>query len=173
MEEAGRERCAPVDPVEFRKVLGRFASGITVITAVEAGETRGMTANAFVSVSLEPPLVLISVDRRARMNEALAAGRRYGVSILSEDQEVLSRHFAGQPQEGREVPFIVRDGIPVIEGAVACMVCDVVDIHPAGDHILYIGEVKDLDYRDDTPLVFYTGSYRNLQVQVIEEPFWW
>lgn len=162
-----------IDPHRFRETLGRFASGITVVTTMHEGEIHGMTANAFVSVSLDPPLVLVSVDNRATMHEILPKSKRYGVSILAVEQQALSQHFAGQPQEGLEIPFVRRNEVPLLAGAVAHLVCRVVDEYPAGDHTLYIGQVEYLDYRDGAPLLFYTGKYQNLEVQVRETPFWW
>jgi flavin reductase (DIM6/NTAB) family NADH-FMN oxidoreductase RutF len=170
MRQSGR---VEVDPRRFRETLGRFASGITVVTTMHEGEVHGMTANAFVSVSLDPPLVLVSVDNRANMHDILPKSKRYGVSILAEEQQALSQHFAGQPQEGLEVPFVRRNEVPVLAGAVAHLVCRVVDEYAAGDHTLYIGQVEYLDYRDGAPLLFYTGKYQNLEVQIRETPFWW
>lgn len=162
-----------LDPLEFRRTLGRFASGITVVTTVHEGETYGMTANAFVSVSLDPPLVLVSVDNRANIHRVLPRSRRYGVSILSDQQEDLSQHFAGRPKEGTEVPFFERGGVPLLDGALAHLVCEVVDAHPAGDHTLYIGRVEYLNYHDGAPLLFYTGAYRNLEVQLWDHSYIW
>lgn len=162
-----------IAPHEFRETLGRFASGITVVTTVHEGEVHGMTANAFVSVSLAPPLVLVSVDNRANMHEILPKSGRYGVSILAEEQQAISQQFAGRPQGDLEVPFIWCEGLPLIKGSVAHLVCRVVEAHPAGDHTLYIGRVEYLDYQDEAPLLFYTGKYQNLDVQVRETPFWW
>ncbi|MBX6762996.1 MAG: flavin reductase family protein [Rubrobacteraceae bacterium] len=162
-----------IDPREFRRALGRFASGITVITTVHEGHVHGMTANAFVSVSLDPPLVLISVDNRTYMNQLLPKSGRYGISILSDEQEDISQHFAGRPKEGLEIPFVERHGIPLLEGALAHLVCEVVDIHPAGDHTLYIGRVEYLDYSNGAPLLFYTGAYRCLEVQLWDHSYIW
>lgn len=90
------EESAPdIDPRHFRRTLGRFATGVTVVTVARPEGPHGMTANAFLSVSLDPPLVLVSVDRRARMHAYLAEATRYGVSILARDQEIAARHFAG------------------------------------------------------------------------------
>ncbi len=173
-EAKDRQRTEPkIEPRAFREALGRFASGITVVTTLFEGGVHGMTANAFVSVSLNPPLVLVSVDNRANMREILSKARCYGVSILAEEQQALSQHFAGRPQEDLEVPFVRRERVPVIEGAIAHLVCEVIDEHPAGDHTLYIGRVEYLDYRDGAPLLFYTGKYQNLEVQIRETPFWW
>ena len=125
----------------FRQTLGRFATGVTVITTIYEGSVHGMTANAFCSVSLEPPLVLISVETHRQMHRLLAQSRRYAVSILSKDQEEIARHFAGKSQERLPVPFVWHEGYPLIKGAIAYVTCQVIDVHPAGDHTLYIGQV--------------------------------
>lgn len=147
---------------QFRDVLGRFASGVTVVTTRYEGQTHGMTANAFVSVSLDPPLVLVSVDNRAQMRRVLSMSGRYGVSILAEDQEGLSNHFAGRTTEGVQISFVTRHGMPVLDGAAAHLVAQSVEMHPAGDHTLYIGRVEYIDWRDARPLLFYAGKYQKL-----------
>lgn len=162
-----------IDPREFRRTLGRFASGITVVTTKNEGEVYGMTANAFVSVSLDPPLVLVSLDNRAKMNSILPESKRYGVSILNNGQEHLSQHFAGRPKEGLDVPFEEKMGMPVLEGVLARLVCRVVDEHPAGDHTLYIGRVEYLDYSSGAPLLFYTGGYRHLELDLSDHSYIW
>lgn len=164
-----------IDPLEFRKTLGKFASGVTIVTTMHEGSMHGMTANAFLSVSLEPPLVLVSVDNRSHMHERLPESGRYGVSILSDEQEALSQHFAGRSREGLEIPFVWRHDMPLFEGAIAHLVCRVVAAHPAGDHTLYIAEVEYLDHRDGAPLAFYTGRYANLQLESMRESMvdWW
>lgn len=164
-----------IDPSEFRNTLGKFASGITVVTTAHEGSVHGMTANAFVSVSLEPPLVLVSVDNRSRTRKILSQSGSFGVSILSGDQRDLSQHFAGRPKEGLEIPFVWQSGIPLLEGAVGRLVCKVADVHPAGDHTLYIGEVEYLDHEDGMPLIFYTGRYANLQTDSMKDSDvdWW
>jgi flavin reductase (DIM6/NTAB) family NADH-FMN oxidoreductase RutF len=167
------------DPRTFRKALGHFATGVTVITTVHEGCVHGMTANAFCSVSLEPPLVLVSVDNRSHMHRLLRQSGRYGVSILARGQEMLSRHFAGRPQEGLQVPFCWHEGYPLIEGSIAQLTCKVVNAHPAGDHTLYIGQVEQIGYSDENaPLLFYGGKYHTLEVQIwdyalLNEPSWW
>jgi flavin reductase (DIM6/NTAB) family NADH-FMN oxidoreductase RutF len=154
-----------VDPREFRNCLGRFATGVTVITTEVDGQVHGMTANGFMSVSLEPPLVLISVGNKARLNSLLPQSRSYGVSILSETHENFSRHFAGRPVDGLAIPFVKKRGTPVLEGAAACLVARVVDIHPAGDHTLYIGQVEYLEMNETRPLLFFAGKYRALDAE--------
>src|ERR1700733_13935655 len=136
----------PFNKVQFRSALGRFASGVTVVTTQLDKQTHGMTANAFVSVSLDPPLVLVSLDNRSFLHRILPSTGRYGVSVLAQDQQKLSNHFAGSTVEGLHIRFTTRNGVPLIEGAVAYFVVDVFDAHPAGDNTL----------------LFYAGKYREL-----------
>jgi flavin reductase (DIM6/NTAB) family NADH-FMN oxidoreductase RutF len=156
----------PFDVRQFRSALGRFASGVTIVTTRDAQRTHGMTANAFVSVSLNPPLILVSVDNRAAMNALLPMTRYYGVSVLAEDQTALSNHFAGREVEGVRIPFVDKHDVPVIDGAVAHFVARLVDMHPAGDHTLFIGHVEFFEFRDGRPLLFHAGTYQQLAVQI-------
>ena len=158
--------------MQFRNALGRFASGVTVVTARYEEHTHGMTANAFVSVSLDPPLVLVSLDNRSFMHRILPRVGRYGVSVLAENQEVLSNHFAGHTAEGLEIRFTTRQDIPLLEGAVAYFVVQVIDAHPAGDHSLYVGRVEHFESRDDKPLLFYAGRYRQLGAEKLRPTQW-
>ena len=157
---------ATIDPREFRNTLGRFATGVTIITTEVEGEIHGMTANAFVSVSLHPPLILVSVDNRARAIEHLNASNRYGVSILAEEHEVYSNHFAGRPVEGLDISFVRINDMPLLEEAVAHLVATVVQTIPAGDHTLYLGQVEYLSWQDKRPLLFYAGQYTQLAADV-------
>ena len=150
---------------EFRNALGRFATGVTVVTAVEDGKTHAMTANAFTSVSLDPPLVLVSVDNRSHMHRILGAARRYGISVLAEDQRALSDHFAGRATEDAHVRFVSRAGMALLDGAVAYFAVRVVNVHSAGDHTLYVGIVEYFECRDDKPLLFYAGEYQQLLLE--------
>jgi flavin reductase (DIM6/NTAB) family NADH-FMN oxidoreductase RutF len=154
-----------IDTRQFRAALGRFASGVTVVTTRHQDRTHAMTASAFVSVSLDPPLVLVSVDHRASMHQLLPITGRYGVSVLAENQEAVSNHFAGRPREGLEVRFLTREGVPLVEGAVAHFVVQVTDAHPAGDHTLYIGRVEHFETHEGRPLVFHSGWYRQLKAE--------
>lgn len=168
-----------IDPFAYRKALGHFTSGVTVITTAIQGSVHGMTANAFCSVSLNPPLVLISIDKKAAMHELLAQSGLYGVSVLAQNQEAYSRHFAGQLQENLPILFTWRENCPLLAGTLAQLVCRVTDIHPAGDHTLYIGQVEYLRYSDEhAPLLFYSGKYQALEGQAagpvfIYDPSWW
>jgi flavin reductase (DIM6/NTAB) family NADH-FMN oxidoreductase RutF len=147
---------------ELRQVMGRFATGVTVVTTLERETIHGMTANAFLSVSLRPPLVLVSLGR-CKMNEMLPRTGRYGISVLSHSQEHLAAHFAGQRVSPQEPSFTWRAGLPLIEGALAHIVCQVIEAHPAGDHVLWIGEVAELSHDDGEPLLFYTGRFGTMR----------
>ncbi|MBA3332321.1 MAG: flavin reductase [Actinobacteria bacterium] len=153
--------------LELRRTLGMFATGVTVIT-VEADErVHGMTANAFMSVSLEPPLVLISVDRRARMNALLHEGARYGISVLAADQEPLSDRFAGRVAAGMlEARFEFARDTPLVEGAIAHLVAKVVRSYWGGDHSLFLGQVEYARYVPERrPLLFHGGRYEQLLLE--------
>ncbi len=153
------------DPrIALRRTLGMFATGVTVITTRERDQVHGMTANAFMSVSLEPPLVLISVDRRTRMCALLHEGRNYGVSVLREGQASLSDRFAGRDVTGAPEPRfeVVRD-TPLVEGALAHLVARVVRSYWGGDHSLFLGQVEYARYIEGgTPLLFHGGRYERL-----------
>jgi flavin reductase (DIM6/NTAB) family NADH-FMN oxidoreductase RutF len=152
-----------IDPRLFRQTMGRFATGITIITSVTTtGEVHGMTANGFLSVSLNPPLVLISLGE-CRMATHLRMGARYGVSMLADQQRDYSHHFAGQAKLTLHPEFQWHDGIPFIDQAVAHVGATVVDIHRAGDHSLFIGEVTHLSMHDGRPLIFHGGDYELLR----------
>ncbi|MBD0290439.1 MAG: flavin reductase [Thermoleophilia bacterium] len=152
------------DPVaEFRRTLGMFPTGVTVITTQAEDQVHGMTANAFMSVSLKPPLVLISVDRRARMHGLLHEGRRYGISVLGDEQEALSDHFAGRVHEqAPEARFLVVRETPLVEDAVAHLVARVVRSYWGGDHSLFLGHVEYARYAEGRPLLFHGGHYQHL-----------
>jgi flavin reductase (DIM6/NTAB) family NADH-FMN oxidoreductase RutF len=143
---------------ELRTVMGRFATGVTVVTTAHRNTIHGMTANAFLSVSLRPPLVLVSLGR-CRMGEILPRTKRYGVSVLAHDQKHLAAHFAAQKPSPTPPEFTFHNDVPLLEGALAHLVCHVVDVHTAGDHELWIGEIEHLDERDGEPLLFYTGKF--------------
>ena len=150
------------DTRAYRDALGLFATGVTIMTAMDGDNPHGMTANAFVSVSLAPPLVLVSVGHRSTMHRVVQGVDRYGVSILAEDQEEISNHFAGRPQPGLAVPFLDHDGVPLLDGALAHFVVRTTDAHAAGDHTLYIGEVEHFRLNGGRPLLFFGGRYRRL-----------
>jgi flavin reductase (DIM6/NTAB) family NADH-FMN oxidoreductase RutF len=151
------------DPrIALRRTLGMFATGVTVITTREGAKVHGMTANAFMSVSLEPPLVLISVDRRTKMCSLLHEGRTYGVSVLCEAQSALSDRFAGRPDANAEPRFDVIHDTPLVEGALAHFVANVTRSYWGGDHSLFLGRVEYARYSEGTPLLFHGGRYERL-----------
>ena len=158
-----------IDPREFRNTLGRFATGITVVSMRADEAVYGITVNAFMSVSLDPPLVAICIDRRASAHQTLLESDHYGVSILRHDQEPLSNYFAGRPTPGVEDPFIEVKGFPLVEGALGHLICHIADVHEAGDHTLFIGRVEHLAYRDGTPLLYYQGKYAHITGMELSE----
>jgi flavin reductase (DIM6/NTAB) family NADH-FMN oxidoreductase RutF len=146
----------------FRTAMGKFATGVTVIATDVEGDVHGMTANAFMSVSLSPKLVVISIGEKARILEKIKQSQTFSVNILAADQQELSMIFAGQIKEPREVNFDRLDGKPVLSGAVAQIACEVSAEHVEGDHTLFIGRVTDIKLEDAEPLLFYSGRYRTL-----------
>jgi flavin reductase (DIM6/NTAB) family NADH-FMN oxidoreductase RutF len=152
------------DPVAaFRRTLGMFATGVTVVTTRSDDQVHGMTANAFMSVSLRPPLVVISVDRRAKMHVLLHEGRRYGISVLADEQRALSDRFAGRTAEGsEEVEFEVVHETPLVRGALAHLVAKVVRSYWGGDHSLFVGQIEYARYGEGQPLLFQGGRYQHL-----------
>ena len=158
------ESTSPViDPRHFRTVMGKFATGITVVIAEVDGQVHGMTANAFVSVSLNPPLVLVSVDNRAHMKAAIDQSGRFAISVLRAEMEYISTHFAGRHQEGYEPVFERRADHPVLVDAIAHIVTKLWAAYPGGDHTLFVGEVVHLESNDEEPVLYYAGKYRQLQ----------
>jgi flavin reductase (DIM6/NTAB) family NADH-FMN oxidoreductase RutF len=161
-----------LDPVMFRRVTGAFATGVTVI-AVERdpGVVHGMTANSFTSVSLDPLLILVCVDHDARLLSFLKAQRRFGVSILREGQQALSEYFAKTEQTPEEDALLgiryrwTSTGIPLLDGTLAELACNVVGEHPAGDHTIFLGKVESMESHDGEPLLFHRGQYRRLAPQ--------
>ena len=146
----------------FRNAMGKFATGVTVITTELNGAVHGMTANAFMSVSLNPKLVLVSIGEKAKMLEKIQQSKKYAVNILSQDQKVLSMNFAGQLEKPVDVQFEELGGLPVIKDALAQISCQVVNEVQAGDHTLFIGEVTDIKITEQDPLLFFSGKYHQL-----------
>ena len=145
----------------FRDAMGKFATGVTVLFTENEGEIHGMTANGFMSVSLDPKLVVVSIGHKAKFLEKVSQSGRYTVNILAEDQEHYSRHFAGRPDG--EVQFGQLANLPVLNDVVAQIACEVVAQHVEGDHTLFIGKVIDLNIVEKDPLLFYSGKYRKLE----------
>jgi flavin reductase (DIM6/NTAB) family NADH-FMN oxidoreductase RutF len=148
----------------FRNAMGKFATGVTVITTEVEGNAHGMTANAFMSVSLNPKLVVISIGNKAKMLERIQQSKKYAVSFLTESQKEVSMQFAGQIKEEREFEFDYLNELPVIKNALGNLTCNVVAEYEAGDHTMFVGEVTELRLteEDAEPLLFFQGKYREL-----------
>lgn len=156
----------PVDSRKFRDVLGYFATGVTVVTGLtEDGVPVGVTVNAFASVSLEPPLILICLANTTGCLSAFSKGERFAVNILGEHQESLSRAFAG-PQEHkfRNRAFATWDsGCPILPDCIANLECTREDVHKAGDHLIVVGRVDRIETADGgRPLLFFRSGYGRL-----------
>ena len=161
-----------MDTMSQRRIMGCFATGVTLITTGDGESVCGMTANAFLSLSLDPPLVLVAVGRRNQTREWLLEHKRFAVNVLAADQEALARRFAKPgPKDFSDLAMrVVATGAPVIGEALAFVDCRVVEILPAGDHDIFIGEVLAGDSREGDPLLFYRGSYAKLQNNRPVEP---
>ncbi|HLQ32591.1 MAG TPA: flavin reductase family protein [Chloroflexota bacterium] len=156
----------PVDPMEFRRALGCFATGVTVITAMDTdGKPRGLTANAFSSLSLDPTLVLVCVDHRSDTFPVIGQAEFFAINILGEEQREISQRFARKGEDKFEgVPFRQgQTGAPIIEGALAVIECLVHQAYEAGDHTIFIGNVQHVEHLPSgKPLLFFRGNYASL-----------
>ncbi len=154
-----------VDPAQFRQLLGRFATGVTVITARDAsGRPHGMTANSLSSVSLEPPLLLLSIDHEAAMHGLLVTAPGFAVNILASSQETVSRRFA-QDREERFDGIGYQEsprGLILLDGALAHIECERAATHEAGDHTILVGRVVAGSAADGRPLCYFRGGYASL-----------
>jgi len=155
-----------VTPDEFRAALGRFASGVTVITVRTAEDTiHGMTASSFCSVSLRPPLVLVCIDHLAETYLHLRERGRFGVSVLTQEQEALSEFFADperNPDAARRLGIrykTMKSGMPVLENTLVNLDCRIVDAHSAGDHTIFVAEVCGVLLGEGQPLLYFRGRY--------------
>ncbi len=155
----------------FRKVMGHFVTGVTVVTALDGDRPFGITVNALSSVSLDPPLVMVALDRRRFLTPIVRAAGRYAVCILSEDQQALSDCFAGADVEPGRDEFCGAawhpgpTGLPLLDGAIATLECTVVETFSAGDHDLFIGRVDALanEEHHPMPLLYYRRRYLHIE----------
>ena len=156
---------APIDPTTFRAALGRFASGVTVLTTrATDGTALGMTATAFSSVSLAPPLVLVCVDLDAAALPALTVGAAFAVHVLAESQTALSQRFASSEADRFAGLPVTRglDGVPLLDGVLARLECRVTATYPGGDHLIVVGEVHEATLGEEAPLLYFRGGYGRL-----------
>src|SRR5207302_1176945 len=162
-----------LDPAEFRKAMGGFATGVTILTLDLEGEVHGMTANAFASVSLDPLLVLVCVDHRTKTHAHLHSKKRFGINVLSEDQRAISEYYArparthehAEEEAGARFER-TRQGTPMLDGALAYLECRLHSAEEAGDHTIFIAEVEDVVVREGEPLLFFRGKYRKVGEEV-------
>ena len=161
-----------IDPKEFRTALGRFATGVTVVAAKTPTEARGMTANAFSSLSLDPPLILVCYDNKAASLGVVRAAKKFSVNFLAEDQREMSDWFAGGSRDAADqfagIPHkIGGNGAPRLTGCLGVLECDLHGELPGGDHTVVIGRVTGIELDDQTPprppLLFYGGAYRQMR----------
>ncbi len=158
---------SPLDTDTFKRTLASWASGVTVVTARDADRVHGMTVSGFSSVSLEPPLVLVCLDKTSNTLELVDAGKVFSVNVLAEGHEELSQRFASKEHEDRRFEGLAcsygMNGCPHIPGAVSTLDCRVVNTIDAGDHVLYLGQVEAAHTTDRHPLVYLRGKYRTLR----------
>ena len=151
---------------EFRAALSRFPSGVTVVTTKDkAGRLHGITVSAFCSVSLEPPLVLVCIDKTTGSHPAFEFGGAFVVNVLSEDQEHLSNHFAsGIADKFDHIEYRqTTDGIPILEDVLVNLECRLIYMHEGGDHSIFVGEIQNVVIRDGKPLLYFQGDYKSLK----------
>ncbi len=160
---------AVVEARHFRRSVGQFVTGVTVVTYESEGRPRGVTVNSFISVSIDPPLILVSIARGARAASGLS-GSPLAVNVLAADQLNLARHFAGHPQSGLEIPWSSHHHPPRLRGAVAWIECRPYAEVEAGDHILFLGRVTSHRTLSREPLLFQTGRFRLVGDHVGTQP---
>lgn len=153
---------------DFRKAMGCFATGVTIITIDQEGEVHGMTANAFTAVSLDPVLILVCVDHRARTHAHLHARKRFGVNVLSSAQQAISDYYARSAETHQHAEAAgarfdrTAHGTPVLQGALAYLECRLDSTQPAGDHTIFIAEVEEVKVCEGDPLIYFRSRYRDI-----------
>ncbi len=150
----------------FRRALGKFATGITIITALDKHRVpMGMTVNSFASVSLDPPLVLWSVDDSSPLYDDFSVASHFAVHVLGESQQALSHRFSDDSIDKFDGLDVRRgiDNLPLLDQQLALLQCEVVDCHEAGDHLILVGQVLDIQDQAGNPLLFFSGRYRDIR----------
>ncbi|XKI11872.1 Flavin reductase [Sporosarcina sp. ANT_H38] len=152
-----------IDDRLFRNAMGSFATGVTVITTEIEEEVHGMTANAFMSISLNPKLVAISIGENAKMHQHIKNANQFAINILSSDQQNVSKRFSGQLNIDSEITFDSYKGLPILEDALAVVTCELYSEYVVGDHTIFIGHVTGVKIEEKEPLMFCNGKYRELK----------
>jgi flavin reductase (DIM6/NTAB) family NADH-FMN oxidoreductase RutF len=169
MPDVVGEDMALVDKDAFKKVMGSFAAGVTVITTVDDdGKPWGLTATAFSSLSLDPPLCLVCIDKRAGSHDVLANSRKFAVNVLTSEQQDLSNRFASRSDDkyqGVAHRAGETTGCPLLDGSLATMECSVVDVLAGGDHSIFVGELCSVQVGDGWPLLYWRGQYRKVAAE--------
>lgn len=153
----------------FRHAMRRVPTGVTVVTTLKDGEPRGITVNAFSSVSLEPPSLLICINREARSYLFISSSRVFCVNVLAGDQRVLAEHFSGRVRDRQfaEIGYSVdATGAPVLDGAIAHFDCELALEHHFGSHSILIGHVLSCSARPGSPLGYFNGGFHDFGIQV-------
>ena len=159
----------PVTPDTFKAAMRHFPTGVTVVTSVREGEPRGVTVSSFASVSVDPPLVLICINREARSYLFISESKVFSVNILAGDQEALAKRFAGKLRANQfdGVPFrLGTTGTAILDGAVAHLECEVSEEHHAGSHSIFIGRVVSCQSRPGSPLGYYNGAFHDFGIRI-------
>lgn len=152
-----------IDDRLYRNVMGSFATGVTVITTKVADVVHGMTANAFMSVSLKPKLIAVSIGANAKMHQHIRDSKKFAINILSSNQLNESKQFSGQLQSETEITFVTYNGLPILEDTLAVVTCELHSEYVVGDHTIFIGQVTGVKIEQKDPLLFSQGKYRELK----------
>ncbi|MEE8074571.1 MAG: flavin reductase family protein [Candidatus Binatia bacterium] len=154
-----------MDSREIRDIMAHFATGVTVVTTRDgAGSPFGLTVNAFTSLSLNPPLVVVCIDKAAQCYSCFEESKVFAVNVLSEDQEELSRRFAtkGIEKFGEIKWHRGENNVPLLDGSIGTIECKIVNSYEGGDHTIYLGEIVSANATEDRPLLFFKGKYHRL-----------
>ncbi len=160
-----------VSEAEFKSVLGRFATGVTVLTTCDGERPAGVTVNAFASVSLNPPLVMVCIDKRSHMHDLVQRTGFFAVNVLGAHQQEISRRFAGQTGD-RDHRFTMTPfhsgitGAPVLESSIAHVECRLAAVYPGGDHSIFLGSVESVGAVPGDPLLYYHSQYGAIDLDV-------
>lgn len=154
----------PIEEADFKRAMSQFASGVTIVTAAHAGRLYGMTVASFASLSLNPPLVLICVGRKMQTHDAIVGSKRFGVSVLAQEQQHLSGHFASKLDDKfAGIDYrLGSSGVPLLGGAICTLECALHEHLGGGDHSIFVGRVEEADTTDGAPLVYFRSGYREL-----------